>query len=60
MIIESGEDRLIVELDDVPAARLGQRTLEGTDILTTEDLDHLSGSGGTFGPLFDRATSLAG
>ena len=59
VIVESGADRLIIELGDVPMARIEGRTLEGEEILEAGELETMAVSGGAFGLLLETAGRIA-
>ena len=58
-IIEAGVDRLIVQLDDVPAAKIGGRTLDGDELATEAGLDEMARNGSPFSALFNDVGALA-
>ena len=58
-IIEAGADRLIIQLDEVPAAKIDGRTREGEEWLTAAGLEDMARDGSPFSTLFEYAGTIA-
>jgi hypothetical protein len=58
-IVEAGADRLVIQLDEVPAAKIGGRTFEGEGWLTVAELEAMARDGSPFSVLFERAATVA-
>ena len=58
-IIEAGTDRLVIQIDEVPAAKIDGRTLEGEGWLTAAEIESMARDGSPFSTLFERTATIA-
>ena len=59
MIIEAGADRLIIQLHDVPVAKIDGRTLEGEEWVTAAGIEDMARDGSPFSTLFEYTGTIA-
>ena len=58
-IVEAGADRLVIQLDEVPAAKIDGRTFEGEGWLTAAGIESMARDGSPFSTLFERTATIA-